>query len=218
MRVEVESGPAHKERKKAKVAAMRRHPLRGLCRGCGAELVETHRPTSIYCSKPCYDRTGKREAARAGRPSARRVRALRALERARRGTSSSRLWVFRPCVVCSTTYVTPHGATTCSDLCRSKLDRDRVRESARRKRSRIVERDGWICQVCQDEENPTVLGDDPNAAEYPVVDHWIPLAAGEPDPNRLSNLVIAHRLCNEMKADHHPDELGLVRRTKEVTR
>lgn len=70
-------------------------------------------------------------------------------------------------------------------------------EAKMRARQRIeflIERDGKICKLpgCK---RPTAFSVD----NYPTTDHIIPVSKGGPD--EPSNWQLAHRLCNERKAD-----------------
>ncbi|RXZ51873.1 HNH endonuclease [Agromyces binzhouensis] len=68
--------------------------------------------------------------------------------------------------------------------------------SYQRHRPAVLERDGYVCQICQ-------LPTDPNAHPiddtYPVLDHHSAVAWGGGDD--IANLRTAHRWCNEWKAD-----------------
>lgn len=60
-------------------------------------------------------------------------------------------------------------------------------------RQEVFERDGWVCQLCNQPVNPdtTVL------REKPTIDHIMPLSKGGPDT--LSNVQLAHWSCNMRK-------------------
>lgn len=70
------------------------------------------------------------------------------------------------------------------------------RNSKRRKkiRTKVAERDGWICWVCLRAVLPEGIG-----KEAPSLDHVVPLSEG--GSNRWTNLKLAHAGCNNERAD-----------------
>lgn len=58
----------------------------------------------------------------------------------------------------------------------------------------VYEKDGGICWICGGRCDLTA---DPNANNYPSVDHVFPISRGGKD--QWSNVRIAHRLCNSLK-------------------
>lgn len=77
------------------------------------------------------------------------------------------------------------------------------------RRKIVLERDGWVCQICG-------LPLDPNASViddlYPHVDHVLPVALGGDDD--LGNLRAAHRWCNLALSDSLMD--GEVRKAARI--
>jgi hypothetical protein len=69
-------------------------------------------------------------------------------------------------------------------------------------RRRVFERDRWICQICRVPIEPWLRWPDDRCA---VVDHVIPLAAGEErgGVHAMHNWQTAHNECNRDKADSY---------------
>jgi 5-methylcytosine-specific restriction endonuclease McrA len=69
------------------------------------------------------------------------------------------------------------------------------RSSQRRKiRQRIYKRDGYICWLCLGDVDITLTDGNPFA---PTLDHVVPRKDGGKDS--LSNLKLAHAVCNNMR-------------------
>lgn len=65
--------------------------------------------------------------------------------------------------------------------------------------SSLRQRDGKVCQLCNKPIDFKVKN--PNARDYPTIDHIVPLSKGGLD--ELENMQLAHRKCNEKKADKY---------------
>ena len=63
-------------------------------------------------------------------------------------------------------------------------------------RSKVYERDGYVCQICHKPCKMTALAPHPKA---PTLDHIIPLAHG--GTHEYANVQLAHFLCNSRKSD-----------------
>lgn len=59
---------------------------------------------------------------------------------------------------------------------------------------RLAEREGWVCHLCGGGIDPEATDDD-----MPTADHLVPRSAGGGDG--LDNLKLAHRRCNQERAD-----------------
>lgn len=64
----------------------------------------------------------------------------------------------------------------------------------RRARRALIERDGWICWVCQGSISPNLAPVHPLGA---TIDHILPLSAG--GDHDLANLALAHYRCNQRR-------------------
>lgn len=93
----------------------------------------------------------------------------------------------------------------CSRVCyvsakRRRQGRTRARVSiGSRARRRILERDRWVCYLCNLAIDRSLRFPHPRSAS---VDHVVPLSAG--GSNRYANLRAAHWHCNEAKGDSLP--------------
>ena len=69
-------------------------------------------------------------------------------------------------------------------------------------REAIGDRDGWICYLCEQPIDRSLVWPDPESA---TTDHVVPLSkGGEHDPD---NVRITHARCNSAKGDRLPDQL-----------
>lgn len=84
----------------------------------------------------------------------------------------------------------------------SFVRRDRFRPSAVL-RLAVMERDGWVCQLCGE---PVDVSAKPGDRQYPTLDHVKPRSRGGADT--LENLQCAHRGCNSKKGAGYGDSLG----------
>lgn len=99
----------------------------------------------------------------------------------------------------------------CTDDCRraSKTHRERKRRDkdnrAMRKRgafveqvqrTKVYERDGWVCQLCRKPVRRDKVVPHPLA---PTLDHIVPLAGG--GAHAYANVQLAHFMCNSAKSD-----------------
>lgn len=89
----------------------------------------------------------------------------------------------------------------CSGSCR-RAARDARRGSdfraPPRLRQEIYERDGWVCQLCEEPVNPDLDSSDLWAA---TLDHLIPRSHTLVPDDSPANLQLAHRWCNSVKGD-----------------
>lgn len=63
-------------------------------------------------------------------------------------------------------------------------------------RAEIFERDGWVCQLCQEPVDPNLVAPDPGS---PSLDHVVPLSLGGHDTP--ANVQLAHFGCNSAKCN-----------------
>ena len=181
------------------------------CRGCDAEIVPHHRERNvrIWCSDRCrikrlrVENTGYAEATRA-----------RSRERSR-ANYTPRPKLAGNCVHCAEPFLGKAGRRYCSQSCvnaasnrRRTADGRKAEHSALRRamergakvqggrRTQVLERDQWMCHLC---DKPTNREATYPAPDYPVIDHVIPLArGGEHGP---SNWRTAHNRCNSQRRD-----------------
>lgn len=77
----------------------------------------------------------------------------------------------------------------------AKVKRRRIRQ--------LLERDGDCCQLCKAPIELTLQRDDPMAV---TLDHLIPRSRG--GSNSVDNLRLAHRICNQRRADARDEKLS----------
>lgn len=65
----------------------------------------------------------------------------------------------------------------------------------------VAERDGWICQLCDEPVDPEA---DRHSAAGASMDHRIPVSRG--GTHTMDNVQLAHRGCNSRKKDRLPGE------------
>lgn len=88
------------------------------------------------------------------------------------------------------------------------IAREKARQARRRgaltagpvSRDEIFERDGYVCQLCDEPVDLDLKFPDPG---FGTLDHIIPIAKG--GSHTLWNLQLAHFLCNQRKSDKLPD-------------
>jgi hypothetical protein len=180
-----------------------------MCPGCGGPVPESlGRKPRKWCSEACRVRAFERN-----HPDyiARSIEAQKARSRERTIARAANL----TCDECGVTFTAPRMRLRCSKRCdmraygrRCRMDGRIADASARRRarekgakvkdgrRSAILMRDGWVCQLCgtatrHDVEYPHPM--------YAVVDHVVPLARG--GIHAPSNWQTAHTFCNGMKSD-----------------
>ena len=69
-----------------------------------------------------------------------------------------------------------------------------------------------VCGICGKHVDKSIKYPHPMSA---CVDHIIPIARGG-HPSDIDNMRLAHWMCNRMKADRFPDEMGANRTKKEI--
>jgi 5-methylcytosine-specific restriction endonuclease McrA len=107
------------------------------------------------------------------------------------------------CMDCGQPFETPYPTQRyCSNTCQNRATRTRRRARKREAfveevwRSKVFERDGWICGICGDPVNRDAKVPELDA---PVMDHIVPLAQG--GEHSYSNTQCAHFYCNSVKRD-----------------
>lgn len=200
------------------------------CEVCGepmqtrARATRMHRECALKVGQPALSTAGN--AAQAARAAARKAIVLAGpvrvaetlrfrmaqerLNRAAAGTRSKRaVWVSASCVRCGTAFVcmwTNDLPRYCSRPCARSEGKAvrRARKYATRhvpySRREIFERDRWRCKLCRKPVRRDAEVPDPLA---PVIDHIVPLAAGEESGGVDApwNVQCAHFLCNSVKRD-----------------
>jgi len=66
-------------------------------------------------------------------------------------------------------------------------------------REKVLDRDGWVCQICGGDINPQALTSDPC---YGTLDHVVPLSSGA--DHSWANVQAAHARCNGRKGPRRP--------------
>lgn len=118
--------------------------------------------------------------------------------------SSGRGFTSGPCVYCGGTFTGRGGAVYCSDKCRGnaawkrRFDRKGEFSVPARTRLSIYERDGWVCQLCDEPVDPGVPTQDRMGH---TLDHVVPQSQQLIPDHSPSNLRLAHRICNSLRGD-----------------
>lgn len=115
------------------------------------------------------------------------------------------LLVAGPCVWCGEGFVGLAASWKtrplyCSDRCVRQAERSRngrfsIPDS---ERQAIYERDGWVCQLCDD---PVQRDLDPSDMWAATLDHIVPRSWTLVPDDRSENLRLAHRWCNSVRGD-----------------
>jgi 5-methylcytosine-specific restriction endonuclease McrA len=98
---------------------------------------------------------------------------------------------------CGRVIVVEGSSKICGLPASSHITRKPISSVARRRQ--LGERDGWICQLCKENLNDLVKYPHPLSTS---IDHIVPVWKGGSD--NLSNLQLAHRLCNMKKQNDDP--------------
>ena len=170
------------------VEKVKSEPIPKQCLECGGSFVSSH---GKFCSTAC----GKENA---------RVRAF--------NTNAARKPMrARPCKECRLIFVPEYGNKRrffCSYACaRKNKRRDSPSQPRKRARAagvsyepinpiRVLERDGWRCQICGEKTPKRLRGK--QAPRSPEIDHRVPLAMG--GGHTWDNVQCACRECNAAKA------------------
>lgn len=100
-------------------------------------------------------------------------------------------------------YVRPGGRAEKCRECFAAWNQDRghrrraVKSGARFTRREVLDRDGWVCQLCETQIDPDLSHPHPMSA---TLDHVIPVSRG--GEHSLENAQAAHRICNMRKWAH----------------
>ena len=158
------------------------------CLHCGSFFMASHK-SKRYCSQECaYQMQLKRMSE----------------ERERTKT-----FIHKRCKECGKHFETTRSkACYCSEECSNRYE-NRRKETARRKRiakngkvhwdisiERLMKRDKSICYLCKGQVDKRI---DPNADNYPSIEHVIPISKG--GTHTWDNVQLAHRKCNYLKSD-----------------
>lgn len=174
------------------------------CEQCG-EMWETRNPDGRFCSMSCCGLANRRPAEVklyqgdvAPRSFLPRLHPVRRPVRQPR----PRVFVEGPCAWCGDrfTVVDQRQALYCSTRCSRAAGR-----AARGRflvpppvRQAIYDRDGWVCQLCDDPVDPELHPTDPWAA---TLDHIVPRSWTLVPNDSPTNLRLAHRWCNSVRGD-----------------
>lgn len=179
------------------------------CVRCGEKVGGG--PVDLERCPTCRPPAGNGKRARRRR----RDRVERKIRKAAAGTAPhiDWPWVSGQCGECGEAFTrkgeaSPYCSTACSRKERRRRRRARKTDAfvERVYRNRIMERDGWRCQLCGKAVNRKAKIPHPKA---PVIDHIIPLAAG--GTHEPANAQCAHFLCNSLKRDQAAnDQLRLI--------
>lgn len=181
--------------------------------GCGWDSRPRHRRACVDCGQVL--RSGghaadgqprcKLHRDRIRKARRRRQSAQRKLARAAEGTSADRLFVQGCCVWCGSRFVRLGMASPyCSKPCNRKDRRRNERQCRRHQwishadRFAVYERDGWICQLCNEPIDRTAHYLDDWA---PSLDHIEPRSTVLIPDDSPANLRTAHRWCNSVRGD-----------------
>lgn len=189
----------------------RHQPQQVPCAACGAPVLRTgggKRRTA--CSYRCryyltYGRhleEGKELVGPVPRQDHPRPQREREVELPRIG----RVFIQGDCAWCGTPFTRclPRGThtTVCSNRCaaraakaRRELVRGRFDIPARRRQA-IYQRDGWVCQLCREDVDPTLGPNDKWAAS---LDHIECQSRALVPDHSDANLRLAHRMCNSIR-------------------
>lgn len=185
----------YEAKRKASGRPIQRRPAMEVreCAQCGTPFqVRASSPTQ-NCSLACAGEFRRKD--RPPKVSPRYRRAMQRLEKAARGSRSSRVWVSGPCATCGTHFAYPdQQARYCSTACRNRAHSGRWIDYL--DRLAIYRRDDWTCQICGEVTEPDA---DPTSAWFPSLDHIIPRSQGGPDD--WHNLRTAHNWCNSVRGD-----------------
>ena len=156
------------------------------CPECGDMFLGY--PNQVRCSIACANKSRAEDPA---------VIAARRAERAYWRRARECPVEFGECVACGRTFsFDPRwGRTTCSDEC-SKMMRSNRRRPWRKFASRVYERDGFTCWLCNTETLTEYVMGDPLS---PSLDHVVPRSRGGDDA--MGNLRTAHMICNAYRRD-----------------
>ena len=115
------------------------------------------------------------------------------------------VFVFGDCRWCGESFLALAGSWEtrslyCSTSCAGNAGKHRrgrfvIPATVRRE---IYERDGWVCQLCDDPVDPSLDSSDMWAA---TLDHIVPRSLQLVPDDSPSNLQLAHRWCNSVKGD-----------------
>ncbi len=193
------------------------------CDTCGGEF-KSDRPIGRFCSDDCKGIAYSIEKRRTSRdlvpvtegaycllPATHPVTRYAATQA--KGVRN-RWWtrfVCGPCSWCGTPFTggTTNSATHCSSRCTANAARARRGRFAiqPQRRLAIYERDNWTCQLCLEPVDPTL---DPTDAWAATLDHIECQSWSLVPDHSESNLRLAHRWCNSVRADeswHRPEVL-----------
>lgn len=159
-------------------------------------------------------------------PKRKRATAQRKLDRAAKGTSTTRRWYMGWCAECGEPWLDHQPSRV---VCSHKCARRRVRKTSRakhgrldnyRKRARLLgveyepvsrravfERDGYRCGICGRKVNPNLPATHERGA---TLDHIVPMNSVDLGSHTYANVQCAHRDCNWRKGRRGASQLLLI--------
>lgn len=180
-----------------------------ICMFCGKEFKETRDRPNYYCSKSCSIAANARSKALEKKlENEVREETERALEEAIALVEelTEKIRHERRCQNCGRWFDQRESKRNkfCSKKCRNE-DENRRKNKRLEKNgkpdltislTKLYMRDGGICQICG---KAIDFDRDPNADDYPSIDHIVPLSKG--GLHRWDNVQLACRRCNYIKGD-----------------
>lgn len=187
-----------------------------ICTVCGAEFVPK-RPTQETCSHKCYDKqrtikqycnglTGEEREAYKRESKRKNLEKAMQARKANAKPPKERTWYTGTCKVCGKEFRTLNPAqVTCSKECGKRYSN--ARKQHRIPKAQLIDkditlealyrRDAGVCYLCGklcdwDDRHGNIVG-----ANYPSIDHVIPIARG--GLHSWGNVRLAHHGCNSAK-------------------
>lgn len=177
------------------------------CETCGS-LWRTRNAEGRFCSLYCrdFEARQKRMPVHVGPSLVTHLPPQHPARQPKRPGSWWTLFVSGTCGWCGDTFTTAAScwearARYCSKRCTKNAAR--AAHGGRFRiapviRLAIYERDGWVCQLCEDPVDPDLHTSDPWAA---TLDHIVPQSWSLVPDHRPENLRLAHRWCNSVRSD-----------------
>ena len=191
-----------------------------VCPRCGTSFAREGRAgRRVFCSKQCRKEPEARACRECGVPFTSKCGSQLCSDACRKASNrvQQRVWnaEYRPatmhvrvgqCPRCGAVFEGYENKVYCTPVCASRSQRARTKARRRARkagayvedvwRSRVYERDGYVCQLCHkavrmDKEVPH--------SRAPTLDHVIPLAGG--GMHEYANVQLAHFICNSRKSD-----------------
>lgn len=127
---------------------------------------------------------------------------------ARQQQRTPRVWTAGSCGWCAHPFISSQPQTRyCSSACAKAISSHRRRKRLGQQRLDLTQaqrltlyvRDQWVCQLCDEAVDPTLMVTSPNDDWAPSLDHIVTRSSGGSDD--ADNLRLAHRWCNSIRGD-----------------